>query len=426
MRVSKGKSPYIVCVITVLLLVGGAFRYTSSSSEPMLPEGLIIEDIFKPGHGSPVGTVLLVQGKVVIMHKDMVRGYWAKKDLPLFKGDTIITQEKGRIRFELIDGSVMTLSSRTNLVINRSVYDRVKKSRFSFLKMTLGKARFWTKKLLDLKHSEFKVKTHTLVVGVRGSDFIIRATPKLTEVTALEKTELEVVSLAFPEAKPMVVTDFGRTIVEEGALPTEVEMVAPEEIEQMKEELTVTPERAEPEGKVEVGQEKAEKKEGEGEKDEGEEEGEGEEDEEGQEGDEGQSGDDEDQGGDDDGNKAIDEEDDDSNSAEGAGTETAEEGSVEGALVEEVPTEEGIGEQIPIFVPDEELVMPEDPFVTEEFEEHVVPDIFDIEELSGQEGAVMEQQEEEVIEQQEEISEEQHEEAITEKPTELPSFPGAP
>ena len=400
MRVSKGKSPYIVCVITVLLLVGGAFRYTSSSSEPMLPEGLIIEDIFKPGHGSPVGTVLLAQGKVVIMHKDMVRGYWAKKDLPLFKGDTIITQEKGRIRFELIDGSVMTLSSRTNLVINRSVYDRVKKSRFSFLKMTLGKARFWTKKLLDLKHSEFKVKTHTLVVGVRGSDFIIRATPKLTEVTALEKTELEVVSLAFPEAKPMVVTDFGRTIVEEGALPTEVEMVAPEEIEQMKEELTVTPERAEPEGKVEVGQEKAEKKEGE---------------------------EDEGQGGDDDGNKAIDEEDDESNSAEGAGTETAaEEGSVEGALVEEVPTEEGIGEQIPIFVPDEELVMPEDPFVTEEFEEHVVPDIFDIEELSGQEGGVMEQQEEEVIEQQEEISEEQHEEAITEEPTELPSFPGAP
>ena len=416
MRVSKGKSPYIVCVITVLLLVGGAFRYTSSSSEPMLPEGLIIEDIFKPGHGSPVGTVLLVQGKVVIMHKNMVRGYWAKKDLPLFKGDTIITQEKGRIRFELIDGSIMTLSSRTKLVINRSVYDRVKKSRFSFLKMTLGKARFWTKKLLDLKHSEFKVKTHTLVVGVRGSDFIIRATPKLTEVTALEKTELEVVSLAFPEAKPMVVTDFGRTIVEEGALPTEVEMVAPEEIEQMKEELTVTPERAEPEGKAEVGQKKAEKKEGEGEKDEG---GKGEKDEEGQESDEGQ-------GGDDDGNKAIDEEDE-SNSAEGAGAETAaEEGSVEGALVEEVPTEEGIGEQIPFFVPDEELVMPEDPFVTEEFEEHVVPDIFDIEEVSGQDGEVIEQQEEEVIEQQEEISEEQHEEAITEEPTELPSFPGAP
>lgn len=365
MRVSKGKLIFTLCAISILLFIGGAFSYTSSSSESMLPEGLIIEDIFKPGHGSPVGTVLLVQGKVVIMHKNMVRGYWAKKDLPLFKGDTIITREKGRIRFELIDGSIMTLSSRTKLVINRSVYDRVKKSRFSFLKMTLGKARFWTKKLLDLKYSEFKVKTHTLVVGVRGSDFIIRATPKLTEVTALEKTELEVVSLAFPEAKPMIVTDFERTIVEEGALPTEAEMLAPEEIEQMKEEFKVSPESAEPEGKVEVGQEKAEKKEGDGEED------------------------------------------------------VSAEGAVEEAPIEESIGEEGISDEIPVLVSDDELVMPEDLGELEEFEEPLLlPDIVEVEELSSQE--------EEVIEEQEEIYEEQHEETIAEEPTELPSFPGAP
>ncbi len=381
MRLSKGKSPYIVYVITVLLLVGGAFSYTSSSSEAMLPEGLIIEDIFKPGHGSPVGMVLLVQGKVVIMHENIVRGYWAKKDLPLFKGDTIITREKGRIRFELIDGSIMTLSSRTKLVINRSVYDRVKKSRFSFLKMTLGKARFWTKKLLDLKYSEFKVKTHTLVVGVRGSDFIIRATPKLTEVTALEKTELEVVSLAFPEAKPMIVTDFERTIVEEGALPTEAEMLAPEEIEQIKEEFTVTPERAEPEGKVEVGKEKAEKKEGDGE-----------------EGDEGDSA--------------------EGTPDENAGEEdVSAEGAVEEAPIEESIVEEGISDEIPVLVSDDELVMPEDLGELEEFEEPLLlPDIVDVEEVPSQEG--------EVVEQQEEIYEEQHEETIAEE--ELPSLPGAP
>jgi hypothetical protein len=148
------------------------------------------------------------------------------------------------------DGSILTLGSRTKLVIDRSVYNVKKKSRFSFFRLALGKARFWAKKLMDFKHSRFKVRTPTAVVGVRGSDFIIKTTPTLTEVTALEETVLEVVSLAFPEAKPMVANDFERTVIEEGALPTEVEIVEPEEIEEMKKEFIVTPEVVEPEEKL--------------------------------------------------------------------------------------------------------------------------------------------------------------------------------
>jgi len=261
MRVSKRKSMYTLCAIILLLLVESAFGYNSSSYESMLPKGLIIEDIFKPGFGSPVGKVLLVQGKVVIIHAGMVRGYWAKKDFPLFKGDTIITQEKGRIQFELNDESILTMASRTKLVINRSVYDPRKKSRSSFLGMPLGKARFWVKKLFDLRYSEFKVKTLTLAVGVRGSDFIIMATPKITEVTALKETELEVVSLAFPEVKPVIITDFERVVVEKDALPSEVMKVSPEEMEQMIREIIITPQRVEPARIVDIQKEKAEKKE---------------------------------------------------------------------------------------------------------------------------------------------------------------------
>jgi hypothetical protein len=239
---------YVVSVLTSIVLLGSAFAY--SSPESMLPQGLIIEDIFKPGYGSPVGRVLVVQGNVVIMHKDMLRGYRAKKDLPLFKRDIIVTQEKGRIRFEMNDGSILTMGSITKLVIDRSVYDTKKKSRFSFFRLALGKARFWAKKLVDLRYSKFKVKTPTAVVGVRGSDFIVKTTAKLTEVTALEKTVLEVVSLAFPEVKPKIVNDFEQTIIEEGALPIDVEIVTPEEIEDMKKEFIVTPDVVEPEEKL--------------------------------------------------------------------------------------------------------------------------------------------------------------------------------
>lgn len=260
MTLSKRGSTFTLCAIMVFFFMGKGLGYSGTPSGSMLPKDLVIEDIFRPGLGSPVGGVLLVQGKVVIMHADKLRGYWAKKDLPLFKDDIIVTLEKGRIRFSLKDESVMTLASKTELVINRSVYDTKKKSRFSFLRMTLGKIRFRVKRFIDLRRSEFKVRTPTSVVGVRGSDFIIRAAPEVTEVTALEETKLEVVSSAFPEAAPMLVTDFERTTVEEGALPTEVEMVAPDEIEQMKKEFTVTPEPVEPEAKVEVEEKKEEEK----------------------------------------------------------------------------------------------------------------------------------------------------------------------
>ncbi len=258
MRLSKKGSTFTLCAIMVFFFMGKDLGYSGTPSGSMLPKDLVIEDIFKPGLGSPVGGVLLVQGKVVIMHADKLRGYWAKKDLPLFKDDIIVTLEKGRIRFSLKDESVMTLASKTELVINRSVYDTKKKSRFSFLRMTLGKIRFRVKRFIDLRHSEFKVRTPTAVVGVRGSDFIIRAAPEVTEVTALEETKLEVVSSAFPEVAPMLVTDFERTTVEEGALPAEAEMVAPDEIEQMKKEFMVTPDPVEPEAKVEVEEKKEE------------------------------------------------------------------------------------------------------------------------------------------------------------------------
>ncbi|MFC1820240.1 FecR domain-containing protein [Thermodesulfobacteriota bacterium] len=261
MRGFKRGSIYTLFVIAVFFLVSSAFGAGSSSSRQMLPDGLVIEESYTRGIGRSVGRVLLVQGRVVIMHADMLRGYWAKKDLPLFKGDIIVTQERGRIRLRLKDDSILTLASKTNLVVNESVYNKKKKSRFSFLKMSLGKARFFVKKLANLRRSDFKVKTPTAVVGVRGSDFIIESEPERTDVTTLEDTQLEVVSLAAPEAPPTKLDDFEKTTIEEGELPTDPEDVTPEEIEEDLKDLTVTSGPGEPEVKEEVVEKEEEKKE---------------------------------------------------------------------------------------------------------------------------------------------------------------------
>ena len=256
MGMSGRKSVCRFGFMLILLAVGILFGNNQAHSESMFPNGLIFEDAFKPGFGASVGKVGLVQGDVFIIHENTLVAYPAESDLPLFEGDTLITRKKGRVRFSLNDGSILTLASQTKLVINLSVYDPTKKSRFSFLGMDLGKVRFWVKKLVDFKNSEFKVKTKTAVVGVRGSDFIIIASANRTEVTALEKTELEVVSLAGPE-NPSEIADFERIVIEQGALPSSAEDIFSEEIENMKRDFTITPKGIEAEAQAEVREIKA-------------------------------------------------------------------------------------------------------------------------------------------------------------------------
>ena len=233
----KFKSICSLYTVVIFLFAGGAF-----GAVPILPHGLVMEDGFKPGFGAPVGKIRMVQGKVIIIHAKMMKGYWATKGLSLYKGDTIFTQKKSRINFRMNDKSIITLSSNTKLVINKSIYDKKQKRRSSFLGLSLGKARFLVTKLFSFKRSEFRVKTVTAVCGVRGSEFIVVASSELTEVTALEDTELEVMSLAAPEMPLTIITDFERTGVALGKPPYEPELVPPQEIENLKKIFTGAPE----------------------------------------------------------------------------------------------------------------------------------------------------------------------------------------
>jgi hypothetical protein len=220
-------------------------------SESLVPDGLIVKEGYEHGVGSPVGTVQLVQGSVVIIHFGETQGYLAKKDIPLFKSDTIITREDGRISFKLNDGSILTMTTGTKLVINESVYDSDKESRSAFVSMVIGKARFWVKEFSDFKHSEFKVKTNTAVVGVRGSDFVVEAAETYTKITAFEHTRIEVVSLTVPcektdplkecKVEPVTLSAFEQAIVQENALPTRAAEILPHESELMKKEFAITP-----------------------------------------------------------------------------------------------------------------------------------------------------------------------------------------
>lgn len=223
-----------------------------------LPAGIEIKAGFQPGFGKSVGHFQMVQGRTLVIHKDIQTAWQVKDGTPLFMGDAIYTMEQSRARLQLNDESILTLGSDTDLVINKSVYDPSASSRSVFIKMAVGKARFWIKKLADYKDADFKIKTKTAIVGVRGSDFVVEATDISTSVTAFEKTLVEVIGLAVPcreavdladsdcDIKPVIVADFQRINIDMDALPSAIEDLRPDEIEILKTTLPLAPRGAGP------------------------------------------------------------------------------------------------------------------------------------------------------------------------------------
>jgi hypothetical protein len=209
-----------------------------------LPEGFKILTDFKPGMGKSVGRVHEARGEVVLIHAQENLGYSASTETPIFMQDTVITQENSRAVLQFLDKSTLSIAASTRLVINRAVYDPENQDRSTFLGLPMGKIRFLIKKLPGFSRSEFKVKTKTVVAGVRGSDFVIIASDRSTEIIALDHTVLEVMSLAEP-GKYVVITTNQRVLVNAGQPVSKVESISPEKAKQLRQEFPFLGEQTE-------------------------------------------------------------------------------------------------------------------------------------------------------------------------------------
>lgn len=229
MKRADKRLPVMILFTWVLVFYGSTIGAGAAS----LPEGLIVQEVFKQGIGAPVGKTVRVQGEVVIMHEDQKEGYRARRDLPLFKRDILVTRPTGRVSLELIDESRITLGSDTKIEINESVYSRRKKSRFTFIRMSLGKARFLVRKLTGLRMTRFKVLTATAIAGIRGTEFVVIDEPGRTIIYSINDP-IEVTSLTAPD-QVVVLQDSEKTTILEGQLPSEPVPVAPSEIDGLNE-----------------------------------------------------------------------------------------------------------------------------------------------------------------------------------------------
>ncbi|MCP4692039.1 MAG: FecR domain-containing protein [Desulfobacterales bacterium] len=222
-------------LLLATLFVVTAFFVNAAASETLPPEGMTVADVYAPGEGPAVGRIASVRGEVVIMHAERrTVGYMARKGLPLYEGDALATRKKSRVSVRLNDDSFISLAADTTLVVDKSVYKPAQKERSVLTRMIMGMARFVVRKLANSKRSEFEVRTKTSIAGVRGSDFIVKASDIVTEIITMKDTRLAVSSHAYPDRVTML-SDFQRTTVAAGALPKDPVGVRQGEIDRLKE-----------------------------------------------------------------------------------------------------------------------------------------------------------------------------------------------
>jgi hypothetical protein len=95
--------------------------------------------------------------------------------------DLVKTQNTGRVRIALLDGSTLNVGARSEM----RIVQHNAQSQQTQVELTLGKMRTQVIKLTK-PGASFEVKTQTAVIGVVGTTFIVNAGPNSTSVTCID------------------------------------------------------------------------------------------------------------------------------------------------------------------------------------------------------------------------------------------------
>jgi hypothetical protein len=162
-----------------------------------------------------VGSVLAARGAVFLdtagVQQPIVAG------TPVNRGDTIVTAA-GKVKIALGNGSIISVGENSRLrIVGHAATSGDVKTRVGLIS---GALRLFVAKVTP--SGKFEVETETAIAAVRGTDWVIEATPDLTSV-ALVSGVVAVSARDGQSRTPVVLDSSGQgTDVRRGETPTPV------------------------------------------------------------------------------------------------------------------------------------------------------------------------------------------------------------
>ncbi|MBM4285523.1 MAG: FecR domain-containing protein [Deltaproteobacteria bacterium] len=144
-----------------------------------------------------VGKFAEVEGSVDLLKGGKLPAAAVKVQDGVEVGDVVRTKSLGRAQIKFIDDTVMTIAPGSRIAIEEYMFDAAKGKRQAVVQVFQGMVKTAVGKVYEAEKPDFILKSHTAVMGVRGTTWYALLTPTATEVYTAN-SRLEVGNI-FPE-----------------------------------------------------------------------------------------------------------------------------------------------------------------------------------------------------------------------------------
>jgi len=150
-----------------------------------------------------VGTFIQVEGTVEVLRHGKPPAVPAKIRSGVDQGDQVRTKSQSRAQLRFVDDTVLTLSPGSSVLIEEYLYDSSRGYRQAALNLFRGLAYTVVNRLTQTEKPDFVFKTHTAVLGVRGTRFFTLVGARFSGGYN-EQGEVEMAARAVPTFKVLL------------------------------------------------------------------------------------------------------------------------------------------------------------------------------------------------------------------------------
>ena len=133
-----------------------------------------------------VGRLTQVEGRVDLMRGGQLPATPVKVDDGVQPGDVLRTKSLSKAQITFIDNSVLTISPESRVGIEAYMFDSAQNKRNAVLQLFQGLAHAVVNKVYKSAEPDFVIKTHTAIMGIRGTEFGIRIHPNSSTILNFE------------------------------------------------------------------------------------------------------------------------------------------------------------------------------------------------------------------------------------------------
>ncbi len=128
------------------------------------------------------GRLTMVEGSVDLLKGGQLPANPAKVDDGVQTGDVLRTKSLSKAKITFIDNSTLTISPESRVAIEEYMFNPAQNKRNAVIQLFQGLAYVVVNKVFKPAEPDFVVKTHTAIMGIRGTEFGIRLSPNSSTI----------------------------------------------------------------------------------------------------------------------------------------------------------------------------------------------------------------------------------------------------